>query len=337
MASTFRSLQLIHTTIFGVVALLAAPGVMMINNSTINAQDNRREQRAPKKQAAKSRSEAALKADELFWQTFHNGEYEKISRALNALTAAYLQTPGDAKTAAHIGFLHNWRVAERNRLDLVPPTITDDIILSRRYFQEAVKLDPSDARYLGFLADSILLEGNVHKDDQLTRVGNVMLLKAIKAWPEFNLFSGGFVMSRLPSDTSWFREGLEWQWRSIDDCNEEKIDRANPNLSKYMIKETKEGKKRVCWNSWIAPHNFEGFFLNMGDMLVKSGDWQTAQKIYANAKLSHEYASWKYQSILEDRINQAQNNVALFKAKNETPKARIMINSEFACMACHRQ
>ncbi len=41
MASTFRSLQLIHTTIFGVVALLAAPGVMMINNSTINAQDNR--------------------------------------------------------------------------------------------------------------------------------------------------------------------------------------------------------------------------------------------------------------------------------------------------------
>jgi len=39
-----------------------------------------------------------------------------------------------------------------------------------------------------------------------------------------------------------------------------------------MSKKTKEGKKRVCWNSWIAPHNFEGFFLNMGDMLVKSGD-----------------------------------------------------------------
>ncbi len=190
---------------------------------------------------------------------------------------------------------------------------------------------------MGFLADSILLEGNVHKDDQLTRVGNVMLLKAIKAWPEFNLFSGGFVMSRLPSDTSWFREGLEWQWRSIDDCNEEKIDRANPNLSKYMIKETKEGKKRVCWNSWIAPHNFEGFFLNMGDMLVKSGDWQTAQKIYANAKLSPEYETWKYQSVLEDRIKQAQSNVPLFNATKENPKAGIMLNSEFACMACHRQ
>jgi len=33
---------------------------------------------APKKQAAKSRSEAAKKADDLFWQPFHQVEYEKI-------------------------------------------------------------------------------------------------------------------------------------------------------------------------------------------------------------------------------------------------------------------
>jgi hypothetical protein len=72
-------------------------------------------------------------------------------------------------------------------------------------------------------------------------------------------------------------------------------------------------------------------------MLVKSGDWQTAQKIYANAKLSKEYASWKYQAVLDDRIKQAQDNVALFNAPNETPKARIMINSEFSCTACHQQ
>ena len=50
----------------------------------------------------------------------------------------------------------------------------------------------------------------------------------------------------------------------------------------------------------------------MGDMLVKAGDWQTAQKIYANAKLSREYGSWKFQAILEERIKQAQSNVAIF-------------------------
>jgi hypothetical protein len=104
-----------------------------------------------------------------------------------------------------------------------------------------------------------------------------------------------------------------------------------------MSSETKEGQKRVCWNSWIAPHNFEGFFLNMGDMLVKAGDWQTAQKIYANAKLSREYGSWKFQAILEERMKQAQSNVAIFNASNKTSKHRIMIDSEFSCMGCHQQ
>jgi hypothetical protein len=104
-----------------------------------------------------------------------------------------------------------------------------------------------------------------------------------------------------------------------------------------MVKETTEGKKRVCWNSWIAPHNLEGFFLNMGDMLVKAGDWQTAQKIYANARLLSTYATWRYQSVLENRIKRAQANVAVFNAPGGTPTARMMINSHFSCMACHQQ
>jgi hypothetical protein len=139
-------------------------------------------------------------------------------------------------------------------------------------------LDPSDARYLGFLAGTTL------------------------------------------ADSPRFGEGLEWQWRTLDECAEEKVDRVNPTFSKYMSKETKEGPKRACWNSWIAPHNFEGFFLNfegfflnMGDMLVKAGDWQTARKIYANAKLSHDYPAWKFSSILDDRIEHAQENTALLQ------------------------
>jgi hypothetical protein len=292
---------------------------------------------APRKQPATSRSEAATRADDLFWQTFHNGKYEEIQPALEALTAAYLQTPSDAKTAAHIGWLHVWRISEAARLSSIPAVITDDAVLARKYFTEAVSLDPSEARYLGFLAASTLAEGRIHKDERLTREGYFMLRDSIQAWPEFNLFTAGYVMSRLPADSPGFREALEWEWRNLDVCAQEKIDRANPDFSKYMSSETKEGPKRVCWNSWIAPHNFEGFFLNMGDMLVKSGEWQTAQKIYANAKLSREYGNWKFQDVLANRIDEAQSNVARFNASDETSKARIMINSEFACMACHQQ
>jgi|SRR5688572_1329348 hypothetical protein len=58
------------------ILLIIAMGTLVLTNT-----DRIAVQLAPKKQAAKSRSETATKADELFWQTFHNGEYEKIPRA----------------------------------------------------------------------------------------------------------------------------------------------------------------------------------------------------------------------------------------------------------------
>jgi len=126
--------------------------------------------------------------------------------------------------------------------------------------------DPADARKLGFLGGAMVAEGTVDQNEKLIRRGYYTLRDAIEAWPEFNLFTAGFVMSRTPSGSSQFREAVEWQWRTLDLCAEARIDRKNPDYSKAMALETRQGVKRACWNSWIAPHNFEGFFLNMGDM-----------------------------------------------------------------------
>jgi hypothetical protein len=75
----------------------------------------------------------------------------------------------------------------------------------------------------------------------------------------------------------------------------------------------------------------------MGDMLVKSGDWQTGQKIYANAKLAREYPAWKFAPVLDARIAHAKENVAAFNDAQSPPARSIMINSAYACMACHQQ
>jgi hypothetical protein len=138
---------------------------------------------APGKRAVTVRAAAALSADSLFWRTFHSGDFDGIPRAAEALTAAYLTTPTDPVTAAHLAWLHNWRMAERARRDSVPATITDDIILARRYFEEAVALDPSDPRTLGFLAGHRLAEGNMHHDERLTRRAYFTMLDAIDAHP----------------------------------------------------------------------------------------------------------------------------------------------------------
>jgi hypothetical protein len=138
---------------------------------------------APAKQPAASRTEAATAADVRFWEVFHGGKYDEIPPTLELLTAAYLADPDDAVTAAHVGWLHIWRLSERARLAQVPATITDDVVMAHKYFQEAVTLDPSEARYLGFLGAVTTAEGTVHKDEKMVRKGYYILQDSVSAWP----------------------------------------------------------------------------------------------------------------------------------------------------------
>ncbi|MEB0229424.1 hypothetical protein [Undibacterium sp. 10I3] len=293
---------------------------------------------AADKQASIKRLPSAENADALFWKILHNGDYAEIEGALNTLTAAYIDNPSDATTAAHIGWLHIWRLSERSRLDKVPPSIINDATLARRFFEEAVALKPEDARFLGFLGSATLAEGSIHKNEKEIREGYYTLRHSIDAWPEFNLFTAGYVLSRTPADSPQFKEGLDWQWKNADLCAGETVDRNNPSFKKYMALETTTGNKRVCWNSWIAPHNFEGFFMNMGDMLVKAGNWQTAQQVYANARLSKTYSSWTYKDELESRIKNAEENGEKFRRLDTAVQSdqKMMISSSHACMACHK-
>ena len=116
------------------------------------------------------------------------------------------------------------------------------------------------------------------------------------------------------------------------------MDRDNPDYARALPRETREGPQRVCWNSWIAPHNFEGFFLHFGDMLVKAGEPARAVVMYGNARLSRDFVSWPYRSVLEARIVDAARNVAVFREKEPPAEApRMMVRSSYACMGCHQQ
>ena len=82
-------------------------------------------------------------------------KYKEISKLSSLLKTAYPENSKDPELAAYIGFLHIWHLSERSRLKQIPPEITDDAVLSRKYFGEAVSLDPSDARY--FSSHGILM------------------------------------------------------------------------------------------------------------------------------------------------------------------------------------
>src|SRR5262245_61016856 len=184
-------------------------------------------QAAPQKTPSSTRTDAAQKADALFWSTLHGGHYDEIAQALDALTAAYIANPGDALTAARIGWMHMWRLSESTRFERAPATISDDAALPRKYLEDANRTHPTEPRHIGFVAGSTMAEGSIHKDDRLVRRGYFTLMDSIDAWPEFNLFTGGYVLSRRPPDSSFFRQALDWQWQTLDLCVGEKVDRRN--------------------------------------------------------------------------------------------------------------
>lgn len=296
------------------------------------------------KHASATRSPQALQADGLFWRTLHDGDYAHIDAALQATTAAYLADPGDALTAAHVGWLHIWRLAESGRLERRSPTITDDAILARRYFEEAVALQPDDARFQGFLAAAQLAEGQIHADPALVRRGAATMQAAVHAWPEFNLFTAGYVASTAPADSGPYRQALEQQWQNMAACLAMPVDRAHPDVSRHLAGGAESPPSartlRACGDTEAAPHNIEGFYMNFGDMLVKAGEWETAKAVYANAKQVPGFASWPFAADLQARIDNAQANVAAFTGAGSgrgRPGAQIMANSNAACMACHQR
>ncbi len=85
------------------------------------------------------------------------------------------------------------------------------------------------------------------------------------------------------------------------------------------------------------PHNLEGFAMNMGDMLVKNGEVERAKKAYATARPSKDFSSWKYRSLLEERIAKAEERATLFRGPDPKKYPEMMINSPYACMACHEK
>ena len=54
----------------------------------------------------------SIAANTIFWQQFHQGNYDSIPIVLEKLTAVYLDNPNDIRTIIHLAFTHMWAVSE---------------------------------------------------------------------------------------------------------------------------------------------------------------------------------------------------------------------------------
>lgn len=275
-------------------------------------------------------------ADTFFWDRFRAGDYAAIPEILTHLEAALTERPDDPSFVRHVAWAHIWRLGELSRGLATGDELVASIAATRPRFARAYALNPDDPRVLGFLAGITLAEGIRFGDATLYAQGSALFDAGIAAWPEFNYFSSGYILSQLPRDSAGFQLGLEQQWRNIDVCAGVVIDRRTPDLVATFARETRVGRQRACWNSWIAPFNVEGFFLNLGDVLVKDGQVATALQVYEATRQLADYERWPYRAVLEQRIVDAAENVASFNQEPPVPGRAILFNSPYSCAACHQ-
>lgn len=286
-------------------------------------------------------TEVSKTANKYFWDNYHLGNYDSIPRIIEKLSIALQANPKDIVSTSHLGFVHIWALSERQRLTKPNPSITEHVFLSHKYFQESNLMNPHDSRVLGFLADLKLAEGTTLENKKEVTQGYFLGLKSIKKWQQFNKFTLGYFFSRLDTTNNNFQKGLKWQYSTIDDCACEKNTKKDLNAAVQKIKKNKDPKiNRACWNTWIAPHNWEGFCLNWGDMLTKNGEIEEAKKIYLLAKESDSYNEWMYKDVLEKRILEVNTNKIEFNKKideiNLHNQKVILYNSKISCMSCHQ-
>lgn len=284
-------------------------------------------------------------ANQYFWTNFHRGNYDNLPQVISRLNAAYLENPGNLKIMDHLGFANIWRYAESQRLTRQSPDILQNFILSRQFFDESYALNPADSRILGFLGDAKIVEGQISNNRQLTVEGYFDGVKSIHEWPQFNKFTLGYALSQTPVQSNQFKKALTWQWETLDDCECKTINKEHVDYAEgvRLIEANKDpAVRRACMNTWIAPHNLEGFFMNLGDMLVKSGDSRKGIEAYQGAMLAPGYKDWPYSGELAKRIAGASANVSNFNkvvdhASSGYSASQVMlVTSRIACMSCHQ-
>jgi len=283
-------------------------------------------------------------ANDYFWNQFHKGDYDSIPVIIDKLTAAYLYNPNDIRTVTHLGFAHMWALSERQNSE-GGPRIIEHAIAAQKYFGESYLMNPADTRVLSFLSSAKLANGSISNDKGLMKDGYLNGKKAIREWEEFSAFTMAYTLSRLSADDAKFKEGVAYMHtlaerhiKNFDPNNAETQQRIS---SMELLTTSSASKDRVFYNSWIAPHNIEGFFMAYGDMLVKSGDWKEGISVYKLARLSQQYHRWDYQDVLERRITHAKQNVKRFSAIAKpgemiTVDDAIMVQSGISCRSCHQ-
>jgi hypothetical protein len=275
----------------------------------------------------------------IFDDIFMSAQYERIPEARAALQSVYDKDPSvnDGDVAMLLGVTYLWSTAEWERdASRSDDERYEEVLLGDEVLTAAKGYRPQDGRVHGWLGIMKAFRAQKELDLALYHESVDLINEGVSLYPQFALLVVSFVKSSWPAMTTEFTDAVEHIWRNVDVCIMGEIDRTNPDFAPYMsLTSDTEGNRRACWNTPVVPHNLEGFWFHMGDLLVKNNQPDVAQIAYGNAKLVPGYSTWRYRSELEDRLARTHENAAAYLDDDSQNDPPLLPQTTFQCTLCH--
>jgi len=210
------------------------------------------------------------------------------------------------------------------RFDFTRPTEQGmtEVRAAQEPFARAVALLPLDTRVPGFRAAATYADGFVHGDATETARGLAQLEEAIALNALFDAFDLFAVVAPVtPGGSAYYQSRIL-------------------GLVDFVLKDNLDCPLLVphtCSNDGMAPHNFEGTLLELGDLYAKGGRLADALQWYTVAQAFGRSFQYRYQAIADERVAHAAERVALYQDGDASNDPPVLGGGGAACVYCHNK
>ena len=258
-----------------------------------------------------------------FWDTVW-ADAPRSDEALRLLKRAVRQDPRDGRSQFLLGMLHLYRTstvcAEFDFANLCEAALAEGVA-AQAPLDRAAELLALDSRIPGFAAAATYANGFTQGDPALVARGLSRIDAAVQANPLFNAFDLFAVVAPVEPGTSTYFQ-----------------DRIIP-LVDFVFSDPSCIAKlpEICSNAGMAPHNFEGTLILLGDIYAKGGRLANAQVWYGLAQATGAGNGWRYQAIAEDRVATLGVRVALSQDGDPANDPPLLGGGGGSCRHCHNK
>jgi hypothetical protein len=281
-------------------------------------------------------SKSAAEGEALFWSVLHGdvtgaAKTAAEERAIEVLAKASKRDKKDGRSRFLLAMMHLYRFGQMTVSYFgVDDAARAEITAANDGFVAAGPLlwdratNRGDSRVPGFAAATTFGLGTVNADPALQAQGLADLDYAISVNEFFNIFDYIPVVQTTPPSDPLFAQLVERITGYLDDPE---------TLSCFAT------QPEICSNFGLAPHNAEGALVLFGDVFAKAGNLERATFWYGLAKAlgDSDAVPWKFQSVLDDRMANAEARVALYADADPSNDPPIIGAGAEACAVCHNR